>query len=557
MTAIKDIVDSAFPPASMPSSAAFYDLAVANEAGLRLGIFGDREGAINSHNHTSRGGRLLSRSISTVACGPYSRVGSGLTPVAGVPVYPPTAGSDFSAVAGTSYKLLHHQGLYLPGGVAALRVRAGVNFGGAGARSFTVVFILRPFELMGLKFYHADIPYVSAEQTFFANVDPLLSSDVLLAPLSRLGDVSQGRWYELMIVLITNPTAASSARLIGVNVYPLLSAAQPPPNTIGLPLVQVDTRDIQQGGFITSNLFQQVARLFDGLILATIGRIPGKFVDWGSPASAAKEDKSTPYWQAIQDLDNSKGVHQHTGAMYGDGALIPAQLVSISPCGDMSDTAAVDMGIGPVRGAAIDPTAAGAVVGALRAFKCRVAVARGDTKFFLRVAVRPGQADDQGFLWMYCRSRMILASNAEAAVNSLVSPYGSVDLDIITSIEIGQQGPAQTKGAGNYFNVQIFPEDCQIYQPNSARAAVGKFGNWTEAAMLAPQQMPDYQLSNLYNPGNNNSYRTSKVITIYVDSQGRTGDVQFDFRFYLLNQAGAAKINPTLQWLALVRPEQL
>jgi hypothetical protein len=174
----------------------------------------------------------------------------------------------------------------------------------------------------------------------------------------------------------------------------------------------------------------------------------------------------------------------------------------------------------------------------------------------------PSHQDDQAIVYMLVRSRMILKADAEAAVYSidLSDPaFTSVDTDIITSVEMGAETveAVGTKVGGSLWQIALKPEDCDIYKPNSIRAMVGKVGNWTEAAMLPDSMMPEGWLSNLYQAGGNRTYRTSKVVTLNINPRGRTGDVMFDFRFYMVNQSGTVKNSGRLCNLAIVRPEQL
>lgn len=566
MASIKDFTDAMANLGVMPSAANMYDLVVANEEGLRLGIFGDREGACSPHNHSSRGGQRLSRSFTSMGLGPYVRPGSGATSIVGVPVYPPIAGVDFGATsypAGAYYKLVHHQGVYVPGGCSALRVRLGINFIGAGSRTLRLMCVLRPLEKMGLAYEGSGIPNVSASQTFSTTgANNFINGDILLAPLGRFGDVNVGRWLELLVVLVNNPTVGTAPRLLGVNVYPLITNTLPPPLPIGLPFVKIDTREIQQGAWVTEKLFAQVKSMFDGFILATLGKIPGKVVDWQQGGGQAFENKQEPYRQPITDLSTSKGIHQHTGSTFGDGALIPAQLVSFAPVDDMSDTAGLEMNYFPVKGALIDPSGVGsATPNSLRIFRHRVPVARGDTKLLVKVAVAPVIDDAEGFLYMLVRSRQILKADAEAPVQSinLADPAITyINTEIIESVEMGADTTQSINGkVSDFWQILLKPEDCDIYKSNGNRAGSGLLGNWTEAAMLPDALMPDGWLSNVFQAGGYRTYRTSKTVALNINPRGRTGDVMFDFRFYMVNQAGTVKSSPRLQWLAVVRPEQL
>lgn len=292
MATLKDYTDTLVNKGASPSAAAHYDLLVGNEQALTLGVYGDRKGGIVGHNHGSKGGKLLTRPLLSMALGPYSRPVSGAAPLIGLPVYPPQAGIDFGAIAGTSYKLLLHCGVYLPGGTTSVLVRAGVNFtGGVGTRSFTLAFVMRSSSKIGLRYYAVGNFSVSAIATFqTTGANNFVNAAVSIAPLSRLGDVNQSRWNELLIVLINNPTAATTARLIGWKVDPVVNADMPPPNVVGMAPVNLDPRDMQAGAHVLENLLKRAAALFDGLILATLGRIPGKTVNYGQPA--ALEDKT-------------------------------------------------------------------------------------------------------------------------------------------------------------------------------------------------------------------------------------------------------------------------
>lgn len=559
MTVIKDIDDTRFVPANLISAQDLYDLAIIDEAGLRLAINGDREGLMAPHNHTSKGGRQLTRSLLSVSLGPYARPGSLASPAAGVPAYPPIVGVDFGAVNGQSYKLLWHSGIYLPGGVETLRVRVGCAFGGAGNRTMTLFLALRPIQKMGLQYYGAGNWNVTAQMVLTTNgAANNINASAQLAPLSRLGDVNTPRWYELLIGNLDNPTAATTPRLLGVKVDSFLSGTLPAPNAVGLPPIQIDVQEVRKGAFLVERLTQRISAMFDGLIYATLGRLPGKLVSWAMGNTKEQEDKTSPYRLPIVTLDGGQGVHQHTGARYGDGALIPGQLATLTPIDDEADTAGNQSNKQPVSGAPIDPAGVGATPASLRTFQTRVSIARGDTQLIIRVCVRPKVQSLDGFLWMYVRTRMILASDYNAAVRSL-NPADAfptnISTDIITSIEQGQQTAEQAHTAGGYWQLQVQPEDCDLYTPNSARIAAGRTGHWTERAMLPTELAPIYTLPT-YAPGQQGSYRASKPLTLHIDPQGRTGDVMVEIKLYLLDGAGAAQTAPTLQWGVVVRPEQ-
>lgn len=536
MAALTDYDDASIAKGENISAAEHYTLLVSNEEALRLGAYGTRESG-SGHNHGSAGGELLARSLCSVVAGPYSRPGSGLSPTVGVPVYPPTTGVDFAALDNRSNKLLIHAGLYLPGGMSSVRVRLGIRFTGAGSRSFQLRCVLRPLQKIGYLYAGSDYQLLSVATMSTTGANDFINQSFTLAPLSRLGDISQARWYELLVVLISNPTVGSTARLLGFKVDPVLFADQALPNGEGLPRITIDPREIQQGAGITERLFAQARAMLDGAIFAVLGRIPGKSVQWSSPLPL--EDKTAPYRVEVAEENAGNGIHQHQGASYYDGSLIAGQVALLCPISDMGDTAGNEMDKSQVVGSPIDPTAGGPTPSSLTKYRARVPVAKGDSKFVLRVAVAPRHDTAVGTLYLLVRSYVILSPS-----------ISNGDTDIITGIELGQQNQDFTKTA-TYWRVQVPTENADIYTPNEARVAVGLLGHWTLSSILPETSRPEEALNYT-----SLLYRISKAITLTVNPNGRTGDVVFEFAFYLADQSGTYLSGATLQWLAMARPEE-
>lgn len=538
MATLTDYTDALIDKGIAPKATRQYTLFVENEEALYLSAYGERPSG-NPHNHSSGGGELLERSLVTAVLGSYSRPGSGAAPTVGVPCYPPVAGTDFSLSGGANWKLLCHAGVYLPGGHSNVRVRLGVRFTGAGARNLTLRCVLRPTSRLGISYSIAQNQTGASAVISTTGANDFVNQTCLLGNLSRLGDVNQARWAELLILCITNPPAASTPRILGFKVDPVPTADAPPPNGTGLPRVQVDTRDIQQGASISERLWLQVRSMMDGLIHAVLGKIPGKRVEWGQPAP--KEDKTIPYRAEIKEENAGTGIHTHQGASVFDGALIPGQVALICPIADMGDTAANEMSKAPVIGPLIDPTGAGSgTPAALRKFRFRAAVSKGDSKFVVKVAMAPRVSTVTATLWMLCRSYGI-------------APNGTIDtnVDIISAIEQGQQTEEDSK-VSSYWQMEVQPEDCGVYATAASRAATGKFGHWTSKALLPAAQRPDESLGD-----GDSAYRVSKEIAITITPGEVTKDYIFEFAFYLLNNTGTPSSAPTLQWLAMARPEEV
>lgn len=527
MATLTDFDDDSCLPDQRPSAARLYELLIANEAALRQAIYGTRQGVVNGHNHASKGGEVLARPLQTVILGPYARPGSGASALRGIPLYPP--GTGISSYV-TQPKLVAHCGIYLPGGVNGIAVRLAAALVAGGTRSLTLRVTIRPFSKSGLAADYGGNTGIVTLNASGANT--LQSGRVQLAPLASMGDPNSGRWFELLFYLVSDPPAGSTYRFLGWRVVPVaISSTPPPPVGLGVPFTPLQSTEIYQGAPLTERLLSKAVRIFDSLTLGALGRVPGKAA---TTAQLFLDNAASKFRAFTRDL--FRGFHQHTGKLYFDGAIIPWQLASFSLAENLGDDAGSTSNNAPVLGAKTDPAAAGnsSTTANMRKFRVRVPVPRGTERLVLLFAVAPKHSDSQGRLYLQLRSWTTFGSNYQA------SPAA----DIITGIDSGQLSESTVK-AGAFWQVEVQPQDGDIWVENSAVAAFGLLGYWSDAMLLADSKAPVNRVSAFSN------YRVAKPVYLRVNPLGRTADVIFEFVIYLQNQAGTVKSTECLQWLAV------
>lgn len=513
MATLNDFTDLQEHPTDKVKADRLHRLLVEAEGALRLAIFGDRQGAIDAHDHGPRGGRNVLRGLFALCFGPYARPGSGGAATRGIPLLPPLSGTSFV----TTPKLVVCSGVYLPGGANAVAVRLAGHLPGAGTRTVNLKVELRSFFEAGYG------PGAAHGLTAQATLTATGASDyqdvrVQIAPLASLGNPNANRWLELAIWQVSNPPAASAYRLLAA-AGQWVATTTPPLSSLGLSPVAVSVAEIQAGAPLTEQLLRKGKAILNNLIYAALGRVPGKILSWGLAGEI--EDKSSSYRKVI------KRRHQHTGMSEVDGAVIPATYAAGSYALDLGDTATPEASKQIVIGHQIDPSGAGAL-NTLTKFALRVPVPKGCRRLEARFAVLCDHFSTLGALTAFARGT-IVAHESQTPVN------------IVTGLASGDE--SSSIGEATYASIEVDPEDGAPWRRNAERVIAGKASHWTNDALLPTP--PSGAQSGVF------FYRISQSLFVNV-SPTDTKDIDLEFAFKLVNSAGSSVSSAFLQWLTVV-----